>query len=220
MENTGYLFPEIYKNPKKYLYDYSAKELVKHLKSKDISVFLATNSFYEFADFVLKNTFGYDYLDYVDLCVFYSKKPSFFQKDIDRKGYFVDVNSHHHKGDELHHTEITSGEKIENLKDKKILLEGNYKIVEEYFRKLRNKEDLKLIFVGDNINSDCLHPPKLDNWKTIAVNEHIECGQMGVNPPNFMKGWLDCNPRKCYFRKILRENTIFTISNVESLKHL
>jgi hypothetical protein len=57
-KDKGYFYPEFYKNPKKYLYDYSAKELLTYLKNKGLNIFFATNSFYEYGDFILRNSIG------------------------------------------------------------------------------------------------------------------------------------------------------------------
>jgi hypothetical protein len=58
IDSSGYFFPEIYKNPKKYLHPYKAKDLLKFLKEKGKRIFIATNYYQEYADFILRNTIG------------------------------------------------------------------------------------------------------------------------------------------------------------------
>jgi len=229
IKDSGYFFPEFAKNPKKYLYDYSAKEVLKHLKNKGIGVFFATNSFYEFAEVVMKNTIGEDYLEYFDLGVYFSKKPAFFDENSTNKGYFPDVSIFDNKvqpgfiHEDLHNKII-----FDKLKEGKTFIEGNYKMVEKFFSKIKNKENLKFIYVGDNIYSDCLHPPKLENWESVAVSDHLTNGFIGNKPADFKKVWeienylgiKGENHENIFFTKLIRDKTLFTVSNVDSFKHL
>ena len=58
IENTGYYFPEITKNPSKYILSTDFKKAFQHLKSRGISLFIATNSGVEYADMIMKNSLG------------------------------------------------------------------------------------------------------------------------------------------------------------------
>ena len=50
--NSGYYFPEIAKNPEKYLYKYSARNLLEQIRKKGIKIFFATNSYMTYAEFI------------------------------------------------------------------------------------------------------------------------------------------------------------------------
>jgi HAD superfamily 5'-nucleotidase-like hydrolase len=229
IRETGFFFPEFTSKPEKYIYDYSAKEMLKHLKSKGIGVFFATNSFFEFADFIMRHIIGEDYLDYFDLGIFYAKKPGFFHEGCDAEGYFPDLKISDNK--------TRPGIKSADLKDenifyklinKKTIIEGSYKIVENFYQISKNKENLKFIYVGDNFYSDCLHPAKLSNWESVAVHDHISTGFIGNKPLDFKKFWrvedsitnFGDNKHGIFYSKQLREQTLFTVSNVDTLKFL
>lgn len=227
IRETGFFFPEFTSKPEKYIYEYSAKEMLKYLKSKGIGVFFASNSFYEFADFVMRHIIGEDYLDYFDLGIYYAKKPGFFHEGPEAEGYFPDIKISDNK--------IRPGFKSDDLKqdiifnelfNKKSIIEGSYKIVEKFYHISKKNENLKFIYVGDNFYSDCLHPSKLTNWESVAVHDHISTGFIGNKPSEFKKFWkveesignFNDNKHGVFYSKQLREQTLFTISNVETFK--
>jgi hypothetical protein len=108
-----------------------------------------------------------------------------------------------------------------NLKKNKVLVEGNYKLIEDFFQRDLGKEQVKFLFLGDNFNSDCVHSGKIENWNSVAVYEDLETGRIGYFPANFGKMWKEgCENKSDYFMKMLRDYTLFTISNVDALKYL
>jgi HAD superfamily 5'-nucleotidase-like hydrolase len=218
IETSGYFFPEICKNPKKYLHPYSGKELLKYLRSKHKRIFICSNSYYEYADMILKNSFGEDYLDYVDIVFYFSKKPSFF-KSSENFGYILDLSKPNHKGLNVSDMCIKHNDEIYNsLKVNKILIEGNYKLVDEFYQRELCKEEISHLFIGDSFNSDCIHSSRIKNWDSIAVYEMIEKGRVGSFPVGFGKSWTE--NKRDYFCKIIRDHTLFAISNVETLMNL
>jgi len=229
-ESNGYFFNEFEKNPKKYLLDYSAKEMLIHLRKKGIKVFFATNSFFEFADVILKTTIGDDYLDYFDLAVYYSQKPTFFYSDNKANAYFPDLSKKDHKGDAVTEENLKEQPTFDRLKKEKTIIQGSYHIVEEFFRQTIQKEDLKFIYVGDNLFTDIYHSSSLPNWASIGVLDEINTGFLGSTPQDFKKMWkLEQKvlgvevqePRtNSFFTKMSREKNLFSVSNVETLKYL
>jgi HAD superfamily 5'-nucleotidase-like hydrolase len=220
IDSSGYFFPEIYKNPKKYLHPYNAKDLLIYLKSLGKGVFIVTNSYHEYADFILRNTVGEDYLDYIDLCFYFSKKPSFFKTGLSN-GYILGLDKPDRRGLNVTHSCIKGNDEIyQSLRKNKVLIEGNYKLIEEFYQREFGKEKVKFLFFGDNFNSDCLHSGRIENWSSVAVYEHIETGKIGKIPKDFAKLWEEgCEGRRDLFVKIIRENTLFTISNVDALRY-
>jgi hypothetical protein len=227
-ESKGYFFPELDKNLKKYILDYSAKEMLTHLRSKGVQIFFATNSYYEHADVILKETIGEDYLDYFDLAVFYSQKPSFFYKDSKSPAYFPEFSVKDHKGEIVTSENVKEDTIYQRLKSEKTLIEGSYQIVEEFFKKKTQKDDLKYIFVGDNLFADIYHTSNLANWSSIGVLDEIKTGYLGNIPEEFKQFWkseslgldLDHPKSNSFFTKVSREKNLFAVSNVDILKHL
>jgi HAD superfamily 5'-nucleotidase-like hydrolase len=228
---SGYYFPEIYNNPKKYLNDYSAKNLLKHLREKGIYLFFATNSFYEYADFIMKNTIGEDYHDYFDLGFYWAKKPKFFESG-NNHAFHIDLGKSDNKGSGFISDDLKNDKSLINIiNEKKYFIEGSYQIVEEYFKQILNKENLSCIYIGDNIGADCLKPSSLVNWRSIAVCNHLSTGFIGNNPAEINQMWNVTNEgferhgnfekkNVFYSHKVLRDNTIIAIPAVESLINL
>jgi len=227
-ESKGYFFPELDKNLKKYLVDYSAKELLMHLRSKGVQIFFSTNSYYEHADVILRETIGEDYLSYFDLAVYDSQKPSFFYKDSVSPAYFPDFSVPDHKGQIVTSDSLKDEAIYKRLKSEKTLIGGSYKIVEEFFLKKTQKDDLKYIFVGDNLLADIYHTSYLANWSSIGILDEIKTGFLGNIPEEFKQFWnseslgldLDQPKSNSFFTKVSREKNLFAVSNVDILKHL
>ena len=82
--------------------------------------------------------------------------------------------------------------------------------------------------MGDNFYSDCFHTSKLNNWESIAVHDHISTGFIGNKPSDFKKLWEVENSigtfgqqrHGIFYTKQLREQTLFSVSNVETFKFL
>ena len=226
--DTGYFFPEFIKNPKLYLHDYSAKEMLQHLKSKGKGVFFATNSFFEFADIIMKNTIGEDYLDYFDLAIYYSKKPEFFHQTNTTEAFSLDLSSSDQlKKPGIKPEDLESQNVFEMVSKEKILLQGSYKNVEAFYKKMKG-DNLKYLFVGDNFYADCDEPNNLPNWDSVAVCDHISTGFIGSQPQDFKQMWAvehslgvqGQQKQSVFLTKHLREKTLFTVSNVDTFKHL
>lgn len=170
----GYIFPEIHKHHDFYLVKNNIKELLIQLKQKRKYLFFATNSNYSYSNFILEKEIGNDYDKYFDLCFYKSSKPGFFQKEniVNSKCYFLDESefSCTELTDEIYHR-ISNG-------DKK-LSRGSYILVEKYFEKLLNKKDIKYLFIGDNILSDCQAPSKIERWCSIFIFDDINLKYSG-----------------------------------------
>lgn len=216
--NSGYYFPEIAKNPEKYLYKYSARNLLEQIRKKGIKIFFATNSYMTYAEFILKNTVGEDFKQFFDLGIWLSKKPFFFDPDIEKNGtkcYFSDTTKIP--------IEILDEETYKRIKGGDYLIfEGSYKVVENYFKKELNKDKLNCVYVGDDLISDCCGPSNLERWKGIFISDSIRQGFIGKNPDNFMDNWKDVDEDKTHVdikADLLSKNTLIALSNVEGIKY-
>jgi HAD superfamily 5'-nucleotidase-like hydrolase len=231
--DTGYFFPEFLKNPQLYLHPYSAKELLIHLRSKGKGIFFATNSFFEFADLIMKHTIGEDYLDYFDLAIYYSQKPDFFTEEKGKEAFFLNMkNSDQQEKPGIKPDDLENENIYQKVKKEKILNQGSYKVVESFFKKFNNlsveNAQNKYLYLGDNFYADCYESSSLPNWESIAVCDHISTGFIGSKPSDFKKMWEvehslgvhGHQTHSMFFTKQLREKTLFAISNIETLKHL
>ena len=216
--NSGYYFPEIAKNPEKYLYKYSARNLLEQIRKKGIKIFFATNSYMTYAEFILKNTVGEDFKQFFDLGIWLSKKPFFFDPDIEKNGTKCDFSD-----TTKIPIEILDEETYKRIKGGDYLIfEGSYKVVENYFKKELNKDKLNCVYVGDDLISDCCGPSNLERWKGIFISDSIRQGFIGKNPDNFMDNWKDVDEDKTHVdikADLLSKNTLIALSNVEGIKY-
>ena len=170
--NFGYIFPEIKKHPELYLQKNNIEELLIKLKKKQKKLFFATNSNYSYSNFILEKIIGSDYDKYFDLCFYKSSKPSFFEegKITNSKCFFLDET--------FFSCEYINEEEIDRIKsgnENKKLSGGSYYLVEKYYEKVlnKNKKEIKYLFVGDNILSDCKAHSKIESWSSIFIYDDI-----------------------------------------------
>lgn len=218
----GYYFPEIYKNPELYLYSkYNCDTLLEKLRQKGKKIFFATNSNYSYSHYILEKVMGENYHNYFDLCFYKSCKPGFFidPKESKPKCYFYKDQT------ELSCTELSDETYSKILNGNKILTGGSYVLVENYFKKMLNKKELKCIFVGDNILGDCEFPSRLKNWESVFIYDDINLDFIGEKYDNYQKAFDDTddendkydNTFSLYFDK---KSCIFALPNVEGFKYL
>ena len=72
------------------------------------------------------------------------------------------------------------------------------------------------MFIGDDIYNDCDIPSKLNNWKSININDRIKTGFLGEKI-NFGSFWNE-NKNNLNSNKILNSTEI-VLSNIENLKY-
>ena len=217
----GYYFPEIYKHPELYLYTkYNCEELLDKLRKKGKKIFFATNSNYSYSHYILEKVMGNNYHNYFDLCSYKSCKPGFFQdpKESNSKCYFYNDQS------EISCTEMTDDIYKKISEGNKILTGGSYVLVEHYFQKMLKKQNLKCVFVGDNMIGDCEVPSKLPNWDSIFIYDDIKLDFIGENQENYQKAFDTDNEKdeyentfSLYFDK---KSCLFALPNVEGFKYL
>ena len=217
----GYYFPEIYNHPELYLYPYNCQNLLDYLRKKGKKVFFATNSNYSYSHYILEKTMGENYHNYFDLCFYKSCKPGFFQdpKKNDSKCFF------HHDQKQFSCTDLDEETYKKISEGEKILTGGSYVLVENYFRKMMNKKNIKCVFVGDNIIGDCEVPSKLPDWESVFIYDDIKLDFIGENPDNYQKAFDEVDNEKdkydntfsLYFEN---KNCLFALPNVEGFKYL
>jgi phenolic acid decarboxylase len=225
MEDTGYFYTEISRNPKKYLCENSARETLLQLKKQGIKIFYATNSYKEFGDLIMSNSLGEDFLNLFDLCISFSRKPAFFEQNplADQISFkFPETSLAKYASiDQISLSLLKQdSELFEDLKLKKSVTANSFEVVKFFFEKLLNKKELNFIYVGDSIMNDCIAPVKHANIKAIAVIEFIDFYYHGIKPDHLAESWrleLEKDTRQVNVL-LAREHAEFSISNVQSLK--
>jgi HAD superfamily 5'-nucleotidase-like hydrolase len=217
----GYYFPEIYNHPELYLYQYNCENLLDYLRKKGKKLFFATNSNYSYSHYILEKTMGENYHNYFDLCFYKSCKPGFFQdpKKSNSKCFF------HHDQKEFSCTELNDETYKKISEGEKILTGGSYVLVENYFKKMLNKTNIKCIFVGDNMIGDCEVPSRLPDWESVFIYDDIKIDFIGENPNNYQKAFDEVDNEKdkydntfsLYFEN---KDCLFALPNVEGFRYI
>lgn len=218
----GYYNPDLQSNIKDYLNEavnsnekIRVKKTLENLKAKGKKLFFATNSAYEYCDMILRNSLGEDYKNLFEFCFYNAEKPRFFRKQ--NEGNFSLLRDS--KKYSLSH--IRDEKLFERIKQEKSIILGSYKLVETLFTKVREKETEKerILFIGDNFSSDCAIPSFNENWDTIAVDESLFTGYIGIKNENLSIKWKMnfSDFIKEYRFKIIRESVKMAITNVQLL---
>lgn len=215
---SGYFYKTLFDDAKKYFFtDYNAKHMLTKLREKGKKIFFATNSYWTYADFVLKNTIGNDYMDYFDLGFYYSKKPGFFSEDLNEsKCMFYDKTPVYAITNDIYER-INQGEKK--------LIGGSYKLVEDYFKRVLSKASIKCLFAGDDLYNDCCVSAKLNGWDSVYIYDNIQTGYIGSKlPSSFGSGWnidkdnnIKNEERKDVKFDLLQKYPKLILSNVEGI---
>jgi len=243
-EVSGNYYPEMYLKTSFYLNEevkknseYSVKRTLENLRKKGKKLFFATNSFYSYADMIMRASIGEDYKDLFDLCFYYAKKPIFFKEENE---HIFSI-----QGDLTKYSlsEIEENSNLfEKIKKEKTLLGGSAKIVEilfkifskkeaeNYIQNLNNNIDLnkqkndnfltkKFLYVGDNFSYDCLIPSLNKNWDTIAVDETLETGYIGRRNNILSEKWkLNFEDEIREYRySVIKDNVKMFLTNVQLL---
>ena len=191
-------------------------KIIMDLRKKNKIVFIASNSYYEFGDLLLKYSIGEKWEDYFDFSAFHNLKPKFFSKGEDE----IQFTNYKH-------------ETIENFpewfkKEKKgletVLIDGNAKLLNKCFIKKYGK-DFKVIYFGDSIVSDLYysygecHYSK--NWDNVFIFEElheIETGLDLTEYENYVSFWGSSITDRNLNSKL--ENTFiydFAVNNIDNI---
>ena len=155
--------------------------------------------------------------------MFYSKKPAFFNKNLKQKGYLLEFRDNHsHNGKEIN---LEDYELFHNdLFKEKLMNEGNFHIVEKFYRKLLLKQEVKFCYVGDHIVNDCLYIVKeIENWNVVFVSNYLKPNHVEVHE-NYSEKWGDYFIHQngtelvnTYAWKTIKDYKFFIIPNIECI---
>ncbi|CAL6300319.1 unnamed protein product [Bathycoccus prasinos] len=185
----GSLKTEVAKDPAKYIVpDESLKELLTTLKTSGRSVFLLTNSLFDYTNvvmnFLISGKTGeeknLDWLEYFDSVFVGSMKPNFFTQDnniifeVDAKTYMLKNTDSGGPltpigGSDIDHVSAPSSSKPgddENTYDSKVYQGGSYVHLMDSLGISRGSD---VLYVGDHIFGDILRSKKTLGWRTMLI---------------------------------------------------
>jgi len=183
----GSLKTEVAKDPAKYIVpDESLKELLTTLKTSGRSVFLLTNSLFDYTNvvmnFLISGKTGeeknLDWLEYFDSVFVGSMKPNFFTQDnniifeVDAKTYMLKNTDSGGPLTPIGGSDIdtsSSSSKIgdgANTYDSKVYQGGSYVHLMDSLGISRGSD---VLYVGDHIFGDILRSKKTLGWRTMLI---------------------------------------------------
>uniref|UniRef100_A0A6V7M5V7 5'-nucleotidase domain-containing protein 1 n=1 Tax=Bracon brevicornis TaxID=1563983 RepID=A0A6V7M5V7_9HYME len=201
-KDAGNFFPQLKKNPEKYLHKCSQNtinwlKLLRNKKNNRKLTFLITGSNADFTNFTATYAMGSDWKSLFDVIVCFAKKPGFFTES--RPFWSVSGETH---------------QEVEKISDTKIVQggmysQGNWNGLKEFLSRTCNNPSPKCLYIGDNLIQDIYVPSKFCGLDTVVINEeyHAEI----LSP-------LDLHPDRAYLVSDNNWGSYFYLPN-HSLTH-
>jgi HAD superfamily 5'-nucleotidase-like hydrolase len=166
--NESKYFEAMKSTPAKFIYKCDEKVIdwLKALK-KEKKVFLITGSHIDFASLTAGFAIGPNWRDYFDLVICYAKKPGFFTMNRD----FLKLDG----------IKETDPVKAEDLTVGGVYTQGNFKELHQFIARITEKDDPKILYVGDNLIQDVFTPNKHAGIDTIAIVEEMMAEGVNYN---------------------------------------
>eukprot|EP00825_Cyclidium_porcatum_P045925 TRINITY_DN7107_c0_g1_i3.p1 TRINITY_DN7107_c0_g1~~TRINITY_DN7107_c0_g1_i3.p1 ORF type:complete len:411 (-),score=53.34 TRINITY_DN7107_c0_g1_i3:461-1693(-) len=136
------------------------KQFLIKLKQLNKTLFIISNSHFEYVNLTMSFAYGENWLDLFDFVIIKSGKPDFFSTN-KVPLVLLDKSKDNLMGKTV--SEIT--------KENKVYLEGNYSYVDRYLQSL--KKQGRILFFGDNLLSDCFCAQQNLNWHSVGIVEEI-----------------------------------------------
>ncbi|NXL43152.1 NT5D1 protein, partial [Podilymbus podiceps] len=161
-EDCGTYFPEVKKNPDKYLQrcPESVKKWLKQLKSAGKILLLITSSHSDYCRLLCEYILGNDFEEYFDIVITNALKPGFFSHTPNQRPFRT----------------------LENDEEQEALLsldkpgwysQGNAIQLYELLKKMTGKLDPKVVYFGDSMHSDIFPAHHYSNWETVFILEEL-----------------------------------------------
>jgi 5'-nucleotidase len=181
VHRDGSLKHEVAKDPQKYIIqDDTLKELLSTLKMSNRSVFLLTNSLFDYTNvvmnYLLSGNVGekktLEWMDYFDVVFVGSQKPNFFSQD-NNTIFEVDPKTYHLKNTDSGAPLTPIGGENNNdatnptgLFNAKVYQGGSYVHLHDALDISRGSD---ILYVGDHIFGDILRSKKQIGWRTMLI---------------------------------------------------
>lgn len=159
LDKGGY-FPHIKSSPEIYIHKCSENLInwFKALKKLNKVLFLITGSNADFASHTAENSMGSDWKELFDVVVFFAKKPGFFTQDRP----FIKLNG------------FEETEQVQSLIKGGMYTHGNWSGLYDFLKKTSNKNEPKVLYIGDNLVQDIYAPAVHTPCDTVAICEELE----------------------------------------------
>ncbi|XP_032999532.1 5'-nucleotidase domain-containing protein 1 isoform X2 [Lacerta agilis] len=162
-ENGGTYFPEVKRNPGKYIQccPDPVKKWLRRLKDSGKILLLITSSHSDYCRLLCEHTLGNDFEDLFDIVITNALKPGFFSQPPDQRPFRT----------------------LENDEEQEALLsldkpgwysQGNATHLYELLKKMTGKLEPKVVYFGDSMHSDIFSAHHYSNWETVLILEELQ----------------------------------------------
>ncbi|XP_073932189.1 5'-nucleotidase domain-containing protein 1 isoform X3 [Castor canadensis] len=169
-ENCGLYFPEIKRDPGKYLHSCpeSVRKWLRQLKNAGKILLLITSSHSDYCKLLCKYILGDDFADLFDIVITNALKPGFFSHFPSQRPFCTLEND-------------KEQETLPSLDKPGWYSQGNAVHLYELLKKMTGKPEPKVVYFGDSMHSDVFPARHYSNWETVLILEELR-GEEGQKP--------------------------------------
>ncbi|XP_024898193.1 5'-nucleotidase domain-containing protein 1 isoform X2 [Pteropus alecto] len=169
-ENCGMYFPEIKRDPGRYLHrcPESVKKWLRQLKNAGKILLLITSSHSDYCRLLCKHILGNDFADLFDIVITNALKPGFFSHLPSQRPFRTLENDEEQ-------------EPLPSLDKPGWYSQGNAVHLYELLKKMTGKPEPKVVYFGDSMHSDIYPARHYSNWETVLILEELK-GERDVKP--------------------------------------
>ncbi|KAF4025128.1 hypothetical protein G4228_017075 [Cervus hanglu yarkandensis] len=161
-ENCGIYFPEIKRDPGKYLHTCpeSVKKWLRQLKNAGKILMLITSSHSDYCRLLCEYILGNDFEDLFDIVITNALKPGFFSHLPSQRPFRTLENDEER-------------EALPSLDKPGWYSQGNAVHLYELLKKMTGKPEPKVVYFGDSMHSDIFPACHYSNWETVLILEEL-----------------------------------------------
>ncbi|XP_036269242.1 5'-nucleotidase domain-containing protein 1 isoform X2 [Pipistrellus kuhlii] len=162
-ENCGIYFPEIKRDPGKYLHSCpeSVKKWLQQLKNAGKILMLITSSHSDYCRLLCNHILGNDFADLFDIVITNALKPGFFSHLPSQRPFRTLENDEEQ-------------EALPSLDKPGWYSQGNAVHLYELLKKMTGKPEPKVVYFGDSMHSDIFPARHYSNWETVLILEELK----------------------------------------------
>ncbi|XP_011905953.1 PREDICTED: 5'-nucleotidase domain-containing protein 1 [Cercocebus atys] len=161
-ENCGIYFPEIKRDPGRYLHSCpeSVKKWLRQLKNAGKILLLITSSHSDYCRLLCEYILGNDFTDLFDVVITNALKPGFFSHLPSQRPFRTLENDEEQ-------------EALPSLDKPGWYSQGNAVHLYELLKKMTGKPEPKVVYFGDSMHSDIFPARHYSNWETVLILEEL-----------------------------------------------
>ncbi|XP_072821870.1 5'-nucleotidase domain-containing protein 1 [Vicugna pacos] len=210
-ENCGIYFPEIKRDPGRYLRTCpeSVKKWLQQLKNAGKILMLITSSHSDYCRLLCEYILGNDFEDLFDIVITNALKPGFFSHSPSQRPFRTLENDEEQ-------------EALPSLDKPGWYSQGNAVHLYELLKKMTSKPEPKVVYFGDSMHSDIFPARHYSNWETVLILEELSGDRDGKpeeSEPLEKKGKYE-GPKAKALNTLSKKWGSFFIDSVSGLENM